>query len=197
MNTETNLDESLDEIKSETSYFPFIMFCLTGLLMFVGFFIYQGVGLPLLCITTDSMSDVVGKYWLFAMLIYMVPITLASRTKFQLSKKRSRKTMLVFSIMAAIAFYFVVKGIVITINIKMDKSEPTESTALVRDAYYLSGSGRSSGSYYVAFIPRGSADFYTVKHHSKDLHSLFRNTDQIKIIIHKGYLNKRWISIQP
>lgn len=193
------LDNALEKLKNEkegeTSYLPFILLLFTLFVLVVGAIVYFTAGrIANYSAQVDSLFLVVTKYCGICLAVYSIPLFFASRTAYQIKKKATKKTVVVFGIMAATGFYLLCNGLVVFFNKKLDKSVPINCSAKVLDNYYTSGSKNSAGHYTLVIQLNGTPNKISVKHTDAELNN--NENDSINVSVFNGYFGKRWLKIE-
>lgn len=192
-------DKKMEELKqdedAEASYLPLTMFVLTLLILIVGFFIYFSLGkTPHFTAEIEGLQPLIFKYWGICLLIYCIPIYLASRTPYQIRKKLSKRTFTVFTIMAMVGFYLSLFGLVTYFNTKLDKSRPVIKEANVVEKYTSVSKKGKLGKYTLVIQIEGVEEEIIVKHSDDLFHENVRSS--LSVSVYEGYFQKKWLKVE-
>lgn len=188
-------DNIAKEGEGETSYLPMIVLISLLLVLIIGFILYFGLGkINSFHTQIDSLWLIKFKVWAIATAIFFIPIIFAANTKYQRKWNRTKKTIIVFGIMAMLGVFFCCYGLISYLNIKLDDSKPELKQAKLIDYYHTSGSKNSSGYFTIVLEIDSISDRISVDHRSSDFQMNLKSI--IPVAIHKGYYNKRWLKVE-
>ena len=188
------LKKLIKENVGETSNLPIVLFLVTLAILIIGAFLNADyLKMKAFSEEVDSLLSLKLKILGIALAVYAIPLVIAATTAHQKKSKNTKSILIVFGLMAIGGFYMLISGLVTRLNMSLDESKPPISHAIGIESRFHPKSGKVSSFYILTFKIDKNSKEIQIEHHDREFHE--NATTDVKVYLHKGYFNKRWVEV--